>query len=437
MIRLFTNFYSNHNLARQEEINECLSRNIANPMIDRIYVIIDSADINLYDFDKSEKVETILYSKRPTYSYLFQLANTKIIENDITIISNSDIYFEEYAMTLISNYLQPGNCFALSRWDRGPDGIFRLFERADSQDSWIFRGTIDFINNCDFFLGRPGCDNAISQRIEAAGYTIQNPSVDIRSIHIHNSSIRNYDASDYSQFVEQPYKLIHPGNLQHIPITNWVTEIATLSAYGQQSQYGEEAIIDHIFKNIGVTNQYMVDLGAGAYGESTMSNTRKLKQTGWKGYGVDMGNRGESWIIERFIKPDNILNILAEQHTPKEFDFLNLDIDSCDFWVLQKVLQEYSPRCICTEFNGTLSSHESMVLKYEDGYTWDETNKYGYSFAAGEKLLNEHGYRIIYNMLNQNIFAVKKELVRGLLFNVTASQVWYHPQNIHAIWETY
>lgn len=437
MVYLFTNFYNSDNLARQEEINECLSRNIENPMIDRIYIVAESAGINFYDLDNFKKVEKIIYPKRPTFSYLFQLANTMIVQNDITIIANSDIYFEESAISLISNYLQPRNCFALSRWDLGPDGIPKLFERADSQDSWIFRGPVSFIKNCDFFLGRPGCDNAISERIEAAGYTIQNPSFDIRSIHLHNSGVRSYDPSDNSQFVEQPYKPVYPCNLQHIPITNWVTEIASLPAYGQQSQYSEEAIIDHIFKNIGVTNQYLVDLGAAAYGQSTMSNTRKLKQTGWKGYGVDIGNKGESWIIERFVKPDNILNIMQEQHTPKEFDFLNLDIDSCDFWILKKVLQEYSPRCICTEFNGTLNPHQPVVLKYDEGYTWDETNKYGYSFAAGEKLLNEYGYRIIYNMLNQNIFAVKNELVRGLIFNVAANQVWYHPENVHAIWETY
>ncbi len=40
-------------------------------------------------------------------------------------------------------------------------------------------------------------------------------------------------------------------------------------------------------------------------------------------------------------------------------------------------------------------------------------------------------------MLNQNIFAVKKELVLGLVFTVTANKVNYHPENLNAIWETY
>lgn|GEM_PF-3442263 len=116
-------------------------------------------------------------------------------------------------------------------------------------------------------------------------------------------------------------------------------------------------IIDHIFKNIGITNHYLVGLGAGACQYSTMSNTRVLVQSGWKGFGVDIGNKGEGWIIERFMRPDNVPGILAEQNTPPE--------------------------------SGNLPG-----LQYEDGYTWNEKAKYGYSFTAGVKLLGEFGYRL-------------------------------------------
>jgi len=77
------------------------------------------------------------------------------------------------------------------------------------------------------------------------------------------------------------------------------------------------------------------------------------------------------------------------------------------------------------------------VLKYEEGYTWDLTSKYGYSFNAGKKLLAEFGYRIIYNHVNQNLFALQEELIKGLIFNVTATEVHYHPENPNVDWETY
>lgn len=80
----------------------------------------------------------------------------------------------------------------------------------------------------------------------------------------------------------------------------------------------------------------------------------------------------------------------------------------------------HRPRLICTEFNGTLEPNVSLVLEYEDGYTWDKTNKYGYSFAAGKKLLEKNGYVIIYNQHDTNIFAVRKELAPEIFTEVTA-----------------
>lgn len=220
-------------------------------------------------------------------------------------------------------------------------------------------------------------------------------------------------------------------------LDNWINEIKTLKGNNLQSQYSEDVIVGHIFKNINTTNKYFVDLGAGAY-DGKMSNTRTLKDNGWDGFGVDCANITDAWILKEFVKPENVCQILASQNTPNEFDFLNLDLDSSDFWVLKELLKEYAPRLICTEINGTLSPNESLVLAYEDGYTWDNTNKYGYSFAAGKKLLAENGYVIIHNLHDTNIFAIKKELIDGIDFTeVTAKQNVYHPINSTAVWIKY
>ena len=111
-------------------------------------------------------------------------------------------------------------------------------------------------------------------------------------------------------------------------------------------------------------------------------------------------------------------------------DFLNLDIDSCDYWVLKAILQTFSPRVICTEFNGCLDPYVKKVLRYEEGYTWDETDKYGYSFAAGKELLEGHGYTVVYNQHDVNIFAVRSDLLPfGFIPEVTAKRNQYHPHN--------
>lgn len=428
-MNLFINLYKDKNPARQEELDRCLSANLRNPLIERIYCIIDE-EYNVPN-NADKKLVFWLYRRRPSYKHFFAVINDYSEEHEVNCIANSDIYFDEEGIKLIEGNILKDECYALTRWDVLKDGSIKHFNRADSQDVWGFKGKVRHIPSCHIHLGTPGCDNAIAHRLENAGYKILNPSKDIRTFHLHNSGIRNYTSKDR---VPPPYKLIHPHNL---PKLNWINEIKTLKGNNLQSQFSEDIIISHIFKNIGTTNKYFVDLGAGAY-DGKMSNTRTLKSNGWEGFGVDCANITDEWIIKEFVKPENVCQILTSQNTPKEFDFLNLDLDSSDFWVLKELLKEYSPRVICSEINGTLNPAVPIVLEYEDGYTWDNTNKYGYSFAAGKKLLEEHGYAIIYNLHDTNIFAVKMELVAGLGFpEVTARQNIYHPINNTAVWINY
>jgi len=219
---------------------------------------------------------------------------------------------------------------------------------------------------------------------------------------------------------------------------SWIREIKSITKSGGSGQFEESEIIFHVFQNIGTTNKYLVDIGAGAYGGSSMSNIRDMMETGWTGFGVDCSEVGDEWTIKKFVKPDNIVSILEEQKTPLEFDFLNLDIDSSDFWVLKNMLEAgYRPRLICTEYNGTLDPEKSLVLKYTDGYMWDETNKYGYSFAAGKKLLSQYGYTIIFNQHDTNIFAIRTADIGEEVVVVEAKKNPYHPTSADAIWVEY
>lgn len=219
-VNLFVNFYNDPDQCRQEEINECVLRNTANPLINRICLVVDSPQTNFYNCGKETgKIEKVIHPGRPAFSYFFGLANSVVTDGDISIFSNIDIYFDEYDVSLIRRYMQPSACFALSRWEKSPGGRLTLFDREDSQDSWIFKGPINSIANCDFSMGRPGCDNAISQRIEAAGYRVCNPSRDIKSIHVHNSGVRHYDPMDKKQVVGKPYRYIRPARLSTLPHT--------------------------------------------------------------------------------------------------------------------------------------------------------------------------------------------------------------------------
>jgi hypothetical protein len=217
----------------------------------------------------------------------------------------------------------------------------------------------------------------------------------------------------------------------------WIDELQNIKKKkGTKSQYGESEIIKIIFQNIPPTQKFFVDIGAGYYGNGIMSNTNELIDEGWEGIQIDANNSDNPNIKKLFVTPENIVPFLKENEVPHGFDLLTIDIDSFDLDILEKVVPEYRPRVICTEFNPAIDPSSSCKLKYEEGYVWDKTTKYGYSFGAGVKFCNNHGYKIILNHIDQNLFLVRGDLI-GEPPLIKARQVFYHPVNTKAEWVNY
>ena len=185
MVNLYTSYYQDKNATRQKELLYCLTQNINNPLIDNVYLIVEG-EAKLPISDKL----IIINANRPTYRNFFDLVNTTVTgPNDISIIANTDIYFDS---SLSEIELKDRQCIALSRWDKKKDGL-RLHNERYSQDSWIFKGKIRNVRFCDFYLGIPGCDNRIAYELNRASYRLFNPANKIKSIHYHQSDLHNYN----------------------------------------------------------------------------------------------------------------------------------------------------------------------------------------------------------------------------------------------------
>ncbi len=186
MINVAINYYIDKEPVRQKEINECFYKNINNPYINLI--IINSQE-------------------RLKYSYYFDLLNKISSSNDINVIANGDIYFDE-TIKLLEN-LDSETFFALSRWEVDRSNKIKHFNRADSQDTWAWRGKSKLINN-NFNIGVPGCDNRLAYEANKAGYKVRNPSLDIKTYHLHISNLRNYDAKHRTNSIPGPYLTVTP-----------------------------------------------------------------------------------------------------------------------------------------------------------------------------------------------------------------------------------
>jgi hypothetical protein len=217
---------------------------------------------------------------------------------------------------------------------------------------------------------------------------------------------------------------------------NWIQQLRSIklgdkNVKGYYSQFGEEPIYDFIFKNIGTTNKFLVDFGAGGLG-CEMSNSRYLLNKGWKGLLMDGEGDPNKDIKTEFITQENIIKLFKKYNVPLEFDFLSIDIDGNDYWVLKKILEKYSPRVICAEFNGTIPINVSKAMKYNPTHTWGENDYYGFSFEAGKKLGHEFDYSVVFQLHSTNMYFIRKDLVDwqdDFSVNYIPTQYHAHSQN--------
>ena len=131
------------------------------------------------------------WARRPTFRDLFDLVARTTAAGDINIVANSDIFFDG-GLRVLRFIDWPRTVLALTRWDVLEDGTLRFFERHDSQDSWIFQGPLAGFAGGDFAIGQPHCDNRLAHELRQSGYRVWNPSLSLRSYHLHQSAHRTY-----------------------------------------------------------------------------------------------------------------------------------------------------------------------------------------------------------------------------------------------------
>jgi hypothetical protein len=189
MINLYYNYFKHPNPERAKEIDFCKEKNLQNKLLN--VILINHQD-------------------RPTFDFYFKKINETTGPDDINIICNSDIFFDD-TISLTSN-MPHNTAYALCRWNYISPSQVKFYDKAYSQDVWIFKGPIKNIN-ANFHLGYPRCDQRIAHEIRKAGYLLYGPSRQIKAYHVHNVKIWNYSAKNIIQ---------GPG--EHVLITNIVFE---------------------------------------------------------------------------------------------------------------------------------------------------------------------------------------------------------------------
>lgn len=190
---------------------------------------------------------------------------------------------------------------------------------------------------------------------------------------------------------------------------NWIERLYELKGKDPYSQNAEGIYLEYIFNKIGSCKN-IVDIGGGD--GFHLSNTRHInKYFGGHRQVLDKEN-GHTVTV------DNLRGYLKGG----EYHLLSIDIDGNDYWIISEFLNHDKPNVIIAEFNPAFIDHRT--IKYNPDHVWDGTDYYGFSFEAGKKLFEKHGYKVIFNVANMNMIAVRDDLI-----NVTIPPVTYEVTN--------
>ena len=149
------------------------------------------------------------------------------------------------------------------------------------------------------------------------------------------------------------------GHTHEAPFTvEWLSEAAS----NTYSQFGEDGIIDAIFRTIGVANQVCFECGAadGIF----FSNSRRLIESGWSAVLVEADQEqfarltancdgfGERVVCVRAsVGVDlGLEEILDKVDAPQDIDLVVIDVDGQDYHLFNSILR-YCPRVVVVEYD--------------------------------------------------------------------------------------
>jgi hypothetical protein len=188
------------------------------------------------------------------------------------------------------------------------------------------------------------------------------------------------------------------------------------------SQFGEDGVLQEVFRRVGTTNRSFVEFGVEGGLEN---NTAYLLLQGWSGLWIEavpayveairagfapLLRTGQLSVRGSAVTAENVERLFAEAGVPAEPDLLSIDIDGNDYWVWKSVTR-YAPRVVVVEYNATFPPPTEWVMAYDPGYAWDGTVTFGASLEAVVRLGAAKGYALVGCSLGgANAFFVRQDL---------------------------
>ena len=146
-----------------------------------------------------------------------------------------------------------------------------------------------------------------------------------------------------------------------------------------------------------------------------------LWKRGWSGLLLDGSHANASINLHTsFISSKTIVATLRQHNVPLELDYLSVDIDSADLWVLRAILTEYKPRIVTIEYNSNFGFRDGAIT-FPDPATMPILHGHdafmppscymGASARAIMMLADAHGYGLVAIEPGLDLFLARRDLL--------------------------
>jgi hypothetical protein len=192
--------------------------------------------------------------------------------------------------------------------------------------------------------------------------------------------------------------------------------------FKKTSQNNEDGIIEYIFNKIQLKKINFVEIGFDYYENNSINYLYKVN----KGLFID-GSKEKVLklksiinlfypfknitVLTKFIHKDNLNEIINSYYSEKEeIDFLSIDVDGNDYYLLDNL--SLKPKIICVEYNFWFGSNIKCSIPYDKNFIWNQGSLYsGTSLNALCSLAKTKGYHLIALESNcVNAFFVRSDL---------------------------
>jgi len=176
--------------------------------------------------------------------------------------------------------------------------------------------------------------------------------------------------------------------------------------YQITSQNNEDGIINYIFDKLKINKLNFIEIGFDYYQNNSLGILNKCN----KGLFIDGDNKKviilravlklfypktEITVQNALVNIDNINKIKQQNfNDQEEIDFLSIDVDGIDYYLLKEI--NFKPKLICIEYNFWFGKDLSCAVPYKKNYALDSLSNYvGASLKALTELANSKGYHLI------------------------------------------